>query len=118
MSKTPQHGETAELPDSPLKALLPTAVYDTLKWANLVVLPAIGTAYTGLSALWHWPLASEVNGTLFVLMTLFGVILGVSKVHYNKNDLGIDGRMRLGENALLELKEAPESGQIVTLKVK
>jgi len=42
----------------------------------------------------------------------------VSKAHYNKNDLGIDGRMCLGENALLELKEAPESGQIVTLKVK
>lgn len=64
---------------------LPNKVYDILKWVVLVAIPALSTAYVGLSAIWGWPLADEVAKTASVICVLLGALVGISTVQYNKD---------------------------------
>lgn len=59
--------------------------YDLLKWICMVVIPALTTAYVGLSAIWGWPYATEIAKTSAVLCTLLGALLGISTAQYNKD---------------------------------
>lgn len=63
---------------------IPNKVYDILKWVTMVVIPALATAYVGLSAVWNWPYADEVAKTSAVVCTLLGALLGISTAQYNK----------------------------------
>ena len=63
---------------------LPSPVYDVLKWIVMIVLPAISTAYVGLAAIWHWPMADEVAKTCSVVCVMLGALLGISTAEYNK----------------------------------
>ena len=63
---------------------LPDKVYDVLKWVTMVVIPALATAYVGLSSIWGWPYASEVAKTASVVCTLLGALLGISTAQYYK----------------------------------
>ena len=45
-------------------------------------LPALGAAYVGLAAIWHWPLADEINQTIAVLCALIAATLEVSTARY------------------------------------
>ena len=67
-------------------------VYDLLKWICMVVIPALTTAYVGLSAIWGWPYATEIAKTSAVVCTLFGALLGISTATYYKdgNESGSD----------------------------
>ena len=58
--------------------------YDLLKWITMVVIPALTTAYVGLSTIWGWPYATEVAKTSAVVCTLLGALLGISTAQYNK----------------------------------
>ena len=60
-------------------------LYDLLKWICMVVIPALTTAYVGLSAVWGWPYATEIAKTSAVLCTLLGALLGISTAQYNKD---------------------------------
>ena len=64
---------------------LPNSVYDVLKWITMILLPALATAYVGLSAVWGWPYADEVAKTAAVVCALLGSLLGISTAQYNKN---------------------------------
>ena len=64
---------------------LPDKIYDILKWIVVLVLPAIGSLYFGLAGIWGFPYGEEVVGTITVLETFLGAILGISTVQYNKN---------------------------------
>lgn len=64
---------------------LSNKVYDRLKWACLVVLPAVGTLYTALAVIWGFPCGEEVAGTILALETFAGALLGISTANYNKN---------------------------------
>ena len=66
--------------------ILPDRVYDVLKWFVLVVIPALTTAYVGLSTIWGWPYADEVAKTSAVICTLLGALLGISTAQYNKQE--------------------------------
>ena len=59
-------------------------VYDILKWIVMVVIPAITTAYVGLSSIWGWPYADAIAKTSAVVCTLLGALLGISTAQYNK----------------------------------
>ena len=59
-------------------------LYDILKWCDLVLIPALATAYVGLSSVWGWPYADEVAKTTAVVCTLLGALLGISTAQYNK----------------------------------
>ena len=61
-------------------------LYDLLKWICMVVIPALTTAYVGLSAVWGWPYATEIAKTSAVICTLLGALLGISTAQYNKQD--------------------------------
>lgn len=65
--------------------IIPNTVYDALKWITMVVIPALATAYVGLSAVWGWPYADEVAKTAAVVCTLLGALLGISTAQYNKD---------------------------------
>ena len=59
--------------------------YDLLKWVTMVGIPALATAYVGLSSVWGWPFADEVAKTAAVVCTLLGALLGISTAQYNKS---------------------------------
>lgn len=69
---------------------LPNKVYDILKWVTLVVIPALTTAYVGLSAVWGFPYADAIAKTSAVICTLLGAILGISTAEYRKDDMIIE----------------------------
>ena len=60
-------------------------VYTYLKWITMIVLPALATAYVGLSAIWGWPYADEIAKTTAVVCTLLGALLGISTAQYYKD---------------------------------
>lgn len=59
-------------------------VYDILKWIAQIFLPALGTLYFGLSGIWGFPCAEQVVGTVVVVDTFLGVLLGISTAQYKK----------------------------------
>ena len=64
---------------------LPNKVYDVLKWIVIIVLPAIGAAYTGLSQIWTLPYSSQIPATITVICTFLGAVLCISTAEYNKD---------------------------------
>lgn len=62
--------------------ILPDKWFDILKWLDLIVLPAIGTAYAALSAIWGFPFSEEIPKTIMVICSLLGAFLGISNVNY------------------------------------
>ena len=68
-----------------VKVKLPNKVYDVLKWIVIIVLPAIGAAYTGLSQIWTLPYSSQIPATITVICTFLGAVLCISTAEYNKD---------------------------------
>lgn len=65
-------------------------LFDTLKWIALVVLPALGALYFGLSEIWGLPYGEQIVGTITVVDTFLGAILGISNAQYKKLQEGGD----------------------------
>ncbi len=68
-------------------------VYNILKWIVAIVLPAVGACYWGLAVLWGWDNAAQVVGTIALITTFLGAVIGVSTASYNKSDSKYDGTM-------------------------
>lgn len=64
--------------------ILDNKIYDILKWIALIVLPALGALYFGLAKIWGLPFGEEIVGTITVIDTFLGALLGVSTNNYNK----------------------------------
>lgn len=64
------------------------SVYDYLKWLDLVILPACGTAYAGLAQIWNLPYSEQIPATIMVFCTLLGTILGISNANYYRSSAG------------------------------
>ena len=64
--------------------MLSNKLFDALKWLTLVGIPALTTAYVGLSSIWGWPYADQVAKTSAVACVLLGSLLGISTIQYNK----------------------------------
>lgn len=64
--------------------IMPSKVYDILKWLAQILLPALGTLYFALAGIWGLPCAEQVVGTITALDTFLGIILGLSAARYNK----------------------------------
>lgn len=69
-----------------MKSLLSNKQYDILKWVALVLLPALGSLYFGLAGIWGFPYGEQIVGTITVVDTFLGVILGISTVQYNNKE--------------------------------
>nr|WP_297936273.1 phage holin [uncultured Lachnoclostridium sp.] len=61
--------------------ILSDKVYKILKWIALIALPAIGTFYSTIGAVWNLPYTAEVAKTLQAVGTLIGVLIGVSAMN-------------------------------------
>ncbi len=64
--------------------IIPNKIYDILKWIAQIFLPAFGTLYFGLAGIWGFPFGEEIVGTITVIDTFLGVLLGISSANYNK----------------------------------
>lgn len=69
-----------------MKTILNDKAYDILKWVALILLPALGALYFGLAGIWGFPYGEQIVGTITVLDTFLGVILGISTIQYNKKE--------------------------------
>lgn len=58
--------------------IIPDKIYQALKWAGLVCLPAIATFYGVCAPLWGWPAPEAVVTTINALGVLMGACLGYS----------------------------------------
>ena len=63
---------------------LSNKVYDILKWIALILLPAVSALYFGLSQIWGFPYGEEIVGTISIIDTFLGALLGISTMNYNK----------------------------------
>jgi len=77
------------------KPFMSDKMYDVLKKIALVILPAIAAAYFSLAQIWHLPKAESVVGTITVIDTFLGVLLGISSSNYNKSDTKYDGSLEV-----------------------
>ncbi len=62
-------------------------VYDFLKKIAQLYLPAIGTLYFALANIWGLPYGEQIVGTITAVDAFLGVVLGISTVKYNKDNL-------------------------------
>lgn len=65
--------------------------YDLLKWVAMILLPALGTLYFALSAIWGFPAGEQVIGTITAIDVFLGVILGISTKQYVSSGAAFDG---------------------------
>ena len=61
-------------------------LYDLLRAIADLLLPALGALYFGLAGIWNFPYGEQVVGTITVIDTFLGAILGISTVQYNKKE--------------------------------
>ena len=66
-------------------------VYDVMKWIVMIVLPALSAFYVALAPVWGWPYAEEVVGTIAVVTTFLGALLGISTVQYKRECQSCEG---------------------------
>lgn len=66
--------------------MLSNKVYDILKWVAQCVIPAVGALYFGLAQIWGFPFGEEIVGTLALIDTFMGALLGISTAKYNKTN--------------------------------
>ena len=80
-------------------AWMSNEVYDFLKWAVLIAIPAFGTFYQIMANVWHLPAANEIATTCLALATLLGALVGVATRNYNKSDSKYDGTLVISDAA-------------------
>lgn len=68
-----------------MKSFLPNKLYDFLSWLALVALDALGEFYKVIANTWHLPYGQQVFETCVATSICLGILLGISKVYYNKN---------------------------------
>ncbi len=95
------------------KAFLSNEMYNALKWIALVLLPGCAALYLGLAALWGLPSPNEVAGTITLVDTFLGVLLGMATKNYNAIPPKFDGALEINEHDTrivhqLSLETTPE----------
>lgn len=66
--------------------MMSNKIYDILKRIAQIVLPALGTLYFALAAIWGFPYGEQIVGTITAIDTFLGAILGVSNYKYKKSE--------------------------------
>ena len=46
----------------------------------------MGALYFGLAGIWNFPYGEQIVGTITVIDTFIGAILGISTIQYNKKE--------------------------------
>ena len=82
-------------------------VYDILKWIAQIVLPALAALYLGLASIWGLPYGEQIAGTIMVIDTFLGAILGISTAKY-KQRLKDEEKLEEGVMDLIDAIEEEE----------
>lgn len=82
--------------------VLSETLYARLRWVAQILLPAVGTLYFALSAIWGLPAADQVVGTIVAVDAFLGVLLGISTRSYNASDAKYSGVIDLVPNSAEE----------------
>lgn len=85
---TPEESINGEYKEVQLDTLLSNKTYDRLKWVALVLLPALAALYLGLAPLWDLPKQEAVTGTIVLVDTFLGVLLGLTSKQYRQETEG------------------------------
>jgi hypothetical protein len=75
-------------------------IYDILKYLSLIVLDAVGFAYSELANVWNLPYGTEIMKTCTILSIFIGALIGVSSYKYK--NLPIDPDTSLDDDLLVE----------------
>ena len=66
---------------------LPQPIYELCRWFTWIVLPATATLIAALDAAWAWGWPIDgILSTFVAVETFIGVVLGVSKYTYDKEE--------------------------------
>lgn len=77
--------------------MLSNSTYDTLKRLVTIGLPAFGTLYVTVAALWGLPNPEAVAGTVLAVSTFLGVLLNVAGRRYTAAEEETDGEIVVSE---------------------
>ena len=58
--------------------------YDTLKYIQQIVLPALATLWATLGKIWSWPLVTEISASIMAVDFFLGGMLKISSNQYNQ----------------------------------
>lgn len=83
---------------------LSNSMFNLLRTQAQIVLPAVGTLYFALAAIWGLPFADEVVGTIVALDAFLGIVLGYARKKYNESDAAYDGHLYITEGEEPETK--------------
>lgn len=61
-------------------------VYDCLKFASMVVLPAAATLYTTIATIWGLPFVEQIPATIVAVDAFLGAVLQISAANYKKKE--------------------------------
>ena len=61
-----------------MQYLLPDRAYQMLKWAGLVLVPALATLVGAVGTAWDWPHLAAIVTTITAIGTFIGALVGVS----------------------------------------
>lgn len=106
--------------------VLSDRTYSVGKFLAQIVLPALGTLYFALAAIWNLPAPERVIGTITAVDAFLGFVLGISSRSYLNSDAPYAGVLKIHEGSeqvvfALELNEHPDDLQNhkqVTFKVE
>lgn len=79
--------------------MISNKLYNILKYLALIGLPALGTFWMVVGALWGAPHTDEVVKTIVALGALLGALLVLSNAKYNASDARFDGTLIVDETA-------------------
>jgi hypothetical protein len=83
--------------------------YDVLKYIAQIVLPAMGTLYFVLGAIWDLPKSEQVVATIVGVDAFLGALLQLSNKSYDESDTKYDG--------VLEVEEMPAGNKTFSLNL-
>lgn len=78
--------------------MLSEKTYAIAKRLVQVILPAFGALYFGLGQIWGFPAIENVVGSITIITTFLGVVLGISTSNYYKSGAAYDGDMVITES--------------------
>lgn len=68
------------MPDTQSDYLMPSRVYDVLKWVGLILMPALATLIGSVGPAWGLPHVDAIVLTVNAIGTFIGVCIGASHV--------------------------------------
>lgn len=67
--------------------ILPTKLYEILRWVIWIVLPAVGVLLTTLTGAWGWNIPLDaILATLSAVELFLGTVLGIAKITNDKEN--------------------------------